>query len=66
MPKQLASIRYSQWTLLQLSRLEEATGLKHSEIVTMAIDRMYWQHFGVAGELHSTPAEFYSQGKDTT
>jgi hypothetical protein len=59
MTKAMSSIRYSKWTLLQLTRLEEATGLKHSEIVTMAIDRMYWQQFGVVGEFHSTPAEFY-------
>lgn len=61
MAKAMSSIRYSKWTLLQLTRLEEETDLKHSEIITMAIDRMYWQQFGVAGEFHSTPAEFYKR-----
>ena len=46
MTKQMSSIRFSVLTLDQLSRLVQATGMRQSDVITMAIDRMYWQHFG--------------------
>lgn len=41
MPKKLSSIRLSILTQQQIAALEQAYGLRTSEIIAMAMDRMY-------------------------